>query len=489
MLSAKYFGASLERDAWVLGGSVVLMFTQLFFGPINETFRAKFVHIREEQGDRRLADSHSSLMGGIVLVSLIIILSGEFFPDVICSVFAPGFTESQKNVFSIMLRWLLPSLLINEITIIWIAVLNAYDSYYIPDIYSFVSGGINVVCVILLTGYIGIYSLIASSYISTIILLIILLRKIHRRNHSLLLLSLPRWEKVKPFIFISLPFYLTFVFGQIHLTIEKMLCTYIGEGSVSILDYARKFIDMPRSVIFGVVSTVLTPLLANLYSNKREDEFFDETTRFIRMIYLGVFPLVILFTVCPREMVELLLFRGQFMKEYIDVTAETLFWFGFGIIGIVFINVAGQAQIAKKQSFRFAVIASLIAIVSAVLNLLFFESLKIIIFPITWGGTLFLGGMYMYLSGKERRREKYVTVLKLLSVSIFILAAGFMIKEHLLLKLAVFNEYNNIFIIASTFMLSGILYLLLLYFLKFEEVIFAKNFVMRMVSRYIVSRK
>ena len=61
-LTAKYFGVSLEKDVWLLAISVVLFLDMAFWGPINETFRSKFIFLRSEIGEIKALQKTKSLL-------------------------------------------------------------------------------------------------------------------------------------------------------------------------------------------------------------------------------------------------------------------------------------------------------------------------------------------------------------------------------------------------------------------------------------------
>ena len=50
ILSAKFFGVSMERDMWVLVTAFIMTLGSALWGPVNETFRAKFIFISESDG-------------------------------------------------------------------------------------------------------------------------------------------------------------------------------------------------------------------------------------------------------------------------------------------------------------------------------------------------------------------------------------------------------------------------------------------------------
>lgn len=472
ILSSKYFGASFDRDTWVLAGSAVVILTQLMFGPINEIFRAKFIHTRAEEGEAKAVAAANSLINMIIGISLLVIVVVESYPDLLSSLFAPGFNSAERGALSHMIRWIIPCLLLNGITLIWIAVLNAYHSYFIPDVYSLISGVINVLCILFLVPYIGIYSLIVANYIEAASLAIILVSALRKAKINTLTCSLPRWVLVRPFVLTSFPFYLAFLAGNAQTAIEKMLSTYLGVGNVSVLDYARRFIDMPISVIVGLLTTILTPTLSELFSGNKYAEFYREKLKFMRMLILGLTPFVVLFSVCSREMVELLLVRGAFKKEFIQVTSQSLILFCLGSVGYIFYALGAQSLIAQKKGALYATVATVATSVSIVLNLLFFKIAGLLIFPFSWGLTLFLSGLYMVFHCNDNKLETAIEIGKMLSLLLMVmvisLAARFL-SVHLFYESVANLKYHDFLVVLTTAIMGNIFYLGTIYLLRLEE--------------------
>ena len=136
-LAAKFFGIGIERDIWLLVSAFIITINLAIWGPINETFRTKFVFLREREGEmvalRKTASLLSFVAWGTLGVSALVWIFPEFFMNLI----APSVGEEEKYMFIRMLRFLLPTFLINELTVLGIGLLNAYESFYIPEIVSF----------------------------------------------------------------------------------------------------------------------------------------------------------------------------------------------------------------------------------------------------------------------------------------------------------------------------------------------------------------
>jgi len=61
-ISAKYFGVSIQKDIWVLTISLITILDTAIWGPINETFRAKFVQIKIHQGENYALETTKSML-------------------------------------------------------------------------------------------------------------------------------------------------------------------------------------------------------------------------------------------------------------------------------------------------------------------------------------------------------------------------------------------------------------------------------------------
>ena len=432
ILSAKFFGTSEERDAWILGGSVISVLIQVIFGPINETFRAKYIHLREEYSQKEVAHYTDSLITLIIIIGVFISLFVLFFPNLIANVFAPGFSEAQQSVLVLMIKVLIPSLLIIEITDIWNSMLNAYNSFYIPDIFSFFSIIINILFLIFLAPIIGIYSLVISSYISSVLLVSIVYRELYLKFNYTFKITKPKWQSIKPFVIFAAPFYVNYVFSQTDIVIEKALTSKMIQGSVSVLDYAKKFSDLPVNMLISVVTTVLTPILALAFMKSTLLKMVDETQRYFRMISLILIPLTVLFVVVPNEIVTLVLVRGAFKVENVEPISSVLRWYGLGIFVTAIYIVYSQILIAQKKVYLFSYIVIGTYIVKIIFNISIFRNLGLLTFPISWVLTQFIISSLILYFGIIEFRSRIISEVVKIYLILFLTIAINLAVYHLI---------------------------------------------------------
>jgi peptidoglycan biosynthesis protein MviN/MurJ (putative lipid II flippase) len=144
-LSVKYFGISVERDIWILTSAFISTITAVFFGPLNEIFRAKFVFLRETAGEaealRKLQSLLLFIVFGVLTLSVLVLL----FPRQIKIFVAPAVEGGgQTDMFVRLLYLAVPNLLIQQCINIGMSTLNAFNVFYIPEVVGGITSFINL---------------------------------------------------------------------------------------------------------------------------------------------------------------------------------------------------------------------------------------------------------------------------------------------------------------------------------------------------------
>lgn len=442
VISAKYFGASSDRDAWIVGGTVITVAIQMLFGPINETFITKYIHIREEESEDLANEATNSLVSAIVVLSLVVSTLIYLFADNLQHLFAPGFNQAEGTVLILMMKILIPSLIVLEVTNILSSILNAYKSFFIPDLFSFISLILNIVLIIVLSPYIGIYSLIVSSYLSSIVLLFVLVRELKLKFRINLRLVIPQFNKIKPFFIFALPIYINYLFSQTDVIIERSLTTKLGEGSVSVLDYARKFSELPAGMMVSIATTVLTPLLSLYFVKHTRQELFEETQKYFRFLILLIIPICAMFLVTSHDIVSITLVHGRFDKKFAEPTSELLRWYGLGLFVTTFYVIYTQLIIAQKMVLFFSKIVIITFIIKIGFNLFFYKYWGIITFPVSsMLSNMFMGIIMLCTSLKGFTKKMLYQAFIMTAILVLVASSSYLIHGILI------NHFTNMVVV------------------------------------------
>ncbi len=418
-LVAKYFGITLDRDTWLIALNCIVVIDLALWGPVNQTFRAKFVLLKEHEGESVILDKTRSLLLAILLVSLVVIGAILLFPSAVAGLLAPTYEGEQLQALVTMLMLIAPSLLLNQFCQIGVSILNAYQSFFIPEISQLITTVFNILCLIYLAPHIGIYALLISYYIGLVVFAGLLIVQLNRRKIPLF----KRFREVKlrgfyPFFLYALPFFVPYFFVQVNLVVEKSLGNILGEGIVSVLDYSRKFVEMPINVLSSVLMTMLVPVLSVRFARGDASGFWEEFRKVYQLGMLVVAALISFFISSSAELISVILFRGEQMdKDTISTISDlskyyactTLINFHYIIFGMVLL-AAGRGKIYAL----FGVIAQLIMIG---FNFVWYERVGPYVFPISFFIAHAVAAVFLffYFPGSKRRLSrvtlKYVSVL------------------------------------------------------------------------------
>lgn len=463
-LSARLFGVNQERDFWVLGVTIISVILQMIFGPINETFRTQFIHLRENENFDSLMDRVHSLLSTVLILCSFICLLIFLKSDFVIQLFVPGFSNFQKIGLKEMIFFLIPSLFLLQIINLLSAILNSFNSFYLPDLFGFISIFINLILLYILTPYIGIYSLVISSYLSSLLLIFFIVRELKFKHNFNLKFVLPKFSLVAPFFIFSFPLYFNYLLTQSDTIVEKALLSNFINGSISLLDYAKRFADMSISLIMSVITTVLTPILTYKFCTSEFKSVVVETQNYFRIIVLLVIPLSTILVVLSKQIIGLLLYGGNFTISNLITTSELLSFYGLGVFFSTVYVIYSQLMIVQKKVLLFSVFLIIVYVLKILFNLSFYDSIGINIFPISWAGTYFILSMiFSILSTNKFKFFVLTDMFKIYTLFSVMIVSGLLLVKFLK---PLINNFELIIVVSG---LIIIIELILVFILKMEE--------------------
>jgi len=384
ILSAKYFGVSAERDAWLLASNCLNVLDMAIWGPINETFRTKFIFIKSEEGEAVTIHKTASLFIFTLFISAVLFTIILFYPSLATSVIAPGKSDKELEILVLILRILAPSLLLNQATLLLSNVLNAYNIFYIPEIAGFISTVLNIIFLIVLVPSIGIYSLVVSYYISLFLLLFLLIYQVRKNNIPLFKRPVVfDFQYVKPYILFALPFFFPYFFGQLNGVADQSIASLIGDGAVSIIDYSRKFINIPIGVLTSILTTVLVPILSQKYLQNDMVQFKNELKNSLQLglFILGI--ILVFFIINSSDVVHLLYTSKKIASENLSVISSLTILYAMSGFAIYYYSTVGLALLSANKGKVYATCGVVAQLLMLLFNVLLFRTIGVFIFPIS----------------------------------------------------------------------------------------------------------
>ena len=455
-ISAKYFGVSIDRDVWLLALNAVIILDVAIWAPINDTFRAKFLFTKADKGEAVALQQTGSLLLFINLTTIALVAFIMVFPSIFAKLLAPSYDAYKYDALIFMIRVVAPTFLLNQVSKILISVLNTYNSFVMPEIGGLFIQFFTFVVIVTLAPKMGIMSLAISYYAGLLLFVVLLILQL--RKHKINLFQHMFRAKLKlalPFFAFSLPFFLPHFVSQLNLIVEKSLAASTFTGAVSMLDYARKFIDVPLDVLIGILVSLLVPVLTVKFAERLTTDFVAEFLKIYQFGFLIIAVIVGMFTGCSDAIVDFLYNKGNISAAYLLQISNLTRLYSWCSLCVFLYHIFGVTLIATNRGKLFAFYGVIAHIVMIGINLLFFRGFGTYVFPVSLGLSHLLAAIAMsfYFPVKDRRFFKVSIKYALLVASIGILM--YVVNRVIVLESALFIIILNM-IALSTILLTTI---------------------------------
>lgn len=451
--TAKYFGVSIEKDVWLLVSVTLTSIWQFFWGPINETFRAKFIFIKEKDSERNAIKYSASLISFISTVTIMIIFLMIIYCSYIAKFMAADLTKSGIILYGTLLIMMLPSILLTELNNISTSILNAYDIFYIPELVGSFSGLAYLGIIVWLSPLIGIYALAIGQYFNLIVLMTVLLLYLKRLNkftyNDFFNIKL---AYIKPFIIYALPFFFPYAIGQLSGLSERWLAGMLGIGNISILDYSRQFTNILQGVLSGILTTVMIPLLSKEFAQKDIIKFNSVFIEHISVIYLIMALTLPMLFGASQPLCQFLFFRGNVTMGNIQTISFLCRLFSIAFLGIMLYLIFGYSLLASEKGKIYAIVGVGCQIGILAFNLGLMTLIGLICVPIVVGFIHLTAGVIMW---KKSIFWNFATFIKIGRYHLIILVISSILYlfdssihiENVLIKLILEGLFLSFFVV------------------------------------------
>lgn len=397
MVSAKFFGISLERDSWILSVTVTTIIVSALWGPVNETFRTKFIYLKELEGKNIAIDKTASLLGFIVFITLLLCSVLYLNIGKLSLYIVANPTEEAISIFASLLICLLPNILINEISNISTSVLNAFEIFYIPEVVGTITSLISIALVYFLAPYIGIYSFLLSTYVSAIALLLTLIYFLKRNNiyiwHRLFSF---KFDEAWKFVVFALPLFFPYFVGQCNSFFEKYLSGMLGVGLISSVEYARQFSTILQGVVNSVLTTIMVPMLSKAFITDDKQSFSRILEENISTMFFIVGLALFYMVGTSDALCDFLFNKGSIDTEGLNRIVQLTQMFGIAFIGVILYIIVGMSLLASNKRKQYAIIGIVTQFIVLGLNFAFIEKIGVYTFPINYGIAHFATAILMW---------------------------------------------------------------------------------------------
>ncbi|MBX9831230.1 murein biosynthesis integral membrane protein MurJ [Candidatus Babeliales bacterium] len=290
-LQVSFLGIGGISDAFITAFRIPNFFRHMFAeGALNASFVPIFVRVVKEK--REHADGLMSLcflfLQGILLVLYLFIF---FKTDAVMAVIAPGFSSFQTAYAVKFLRIMFPFIFLVSASALFGGALNAVNHFAVP---AFGPALWNVFYVMTL-GLCLLYQLsplylCAGVIIAGTLQLAMTAVAYFMHNFKFGKITADSWYHFKQIILKFIPYLMGVSIVEINLFVGGSIASFLPTGSVSLLYYGSRFMNIPLGVFAVALSNILLPHFSRvvLFAPKRMSFYLLEVLKFVSWVIVPV---------------------------------------------------------------------------------------------------------------------------------------------------------------------------------------------------------
>ncbi len=436
IITAAWFGASGLLDAFNVAFTLANLARQLLAeGALSASFVPVFSRVLSARG-REPAEGLARQAFAVLLVAGIAAAAGgAALSPLLVKIMAPGFDPVKADLAVRMTRWLFPFLLFVSLGALAMGVLNSMGSFLVPALAPALSNLVYIILVVLLASTWGVWGLVAAVLTGGFFQFLLQWFWAFRKG-IVLLPSKPsrRDPELRSMLTLFLPYAAGLSLNQINPVLSRMLASFLQEGSISVLNYANRVIQLPLGLFVIAISQAVLPQLSRCPADQKEEfrEIMRDALRFALFVVLPVTAATILLS---EEMIHLLFVRGAFGEWAWKGTSLSLAMYALGLPGMACSTVVLRGLYARGMARGALWVTSSSVIATALFSLLLMG-------PLSFGGLALATSIAFTLSGLvgvrilsrslERKLEIFTpSWTGKMAASLFVLTAFIMGFQHI----------------------------------------------------------
>lgn len=350
MLTASFFGATRQLDAFFVAYTLANLARQLLAeGALSASFVPVFSRTLAAEG----RDSARKLSNQALTVLLCgcgtVVALGIIFAPVFVDIMAPGFAVHERALAIFLTRIMFPFLMLVSVGALAMGVLNSLGSFFVPAIAPAVSNLAYILFLLAMRKHLSIWNLAAAVLLGGAFHMMLQVYWCSRLKMSLCPARPDRSDpRLRSMMTLFLPYAAGLSLNQLNPVISRMLGSFLSAGSISVLTYADRVLQLPLGLFVIAISQAVLPMLSRQDPEKKL-EFRDFIRDAMRFNLFVVLPVAAGLCIVSHEVVHLLFYRGAFSEWAWHATGTALSLYALGLPGMASSTVIMRAIYARRM--------------------------------------------------------------------------------------------------------------------------------------------
>lgn len=344
---ASLFGRGDDLEAFLIAFMIPALFISVSESAINAAVIPTFIRVRVKKGKETAQELLSGIVFLSLLLTLVLVLVLAAASPFLLGIIGSGFSAEKLALTKRLFYILSPTILINAVSCIYAAVLNADERFGLAKASS-AAIPISILLLALTTATAwGVYSLAYGTLLGYILELTIVALALRKRWK----LS-PAYSSVTPELKEVIAQYFPMFGGALLMSssylVDQAMAAFLPAGSVAALSYANKIVSFPLGLAMTAVGTAVVPYFSRLVVDNQWQEIHRMVKRYLRLSLAAGAVAAALIILFSSSIVHVLFERGSFNALDTRMVAGILVFYALQIpsyIGsILFVRVISSSS-------------------------------------------------------------------------------------------------------------------------------------------------
>lgn len=333
VIIAAMFGVSGSLDAFWVAFLIPNILPVFVRGAFVTSFVPFFMRHRPTRGEDELWRAANILFTAVLALSLAVTAVVFIWPMPMVEFVAPGLPSETARIAAELLQITIFSLLLLVATAMLTAISNCRQRFFAASLESLSTNILVIGCIYAFSGAGGIYALAYGTVAGFALQFLIM---VYSCRGELVQYLRPAWGPGEPLFREYLggvgPVLVGALSGVGMGIVTQVFMSYLGKGSISILQYAAMISMLPIEIFASSIQTTFFPTIAK-YSTGNPKTVADAHRTAVGVLLFVLVPVSAIFMALDEPIVRILLGYGKFSDPDIHSTAVVLTCLSIGMIG------------------------------------------------------------------------------------------------------------------------------------------------------------
>jgi putative peptidoglycan lipid II flippase len=357
------FGATAELDAYFAAFRIPdAIFQLVAAGALGSALIPVLSGLLANEEDARAWRVVSTVANLMLVVLLVLAVVVAIAAPILIPLITPGFDDVQNELTVRLSRIMLLSPILLALGAVATSALNARGRFASSAVAPIVYNLAVILGAIFLAPFMGVEGLAIAVVIGSLGHLLVQLPAIARARGFRYDLSIDLSDgAARQALLLMAPRAIGLGAAQITFIVNTTLASGLGVGAIVAYNIAFTVLQIPIGVLGVPLGVVLLPSMSRARATGAVHDFGVLVVRSLRLLLYVMLFLTAVTIVLRRQVVTLLFDYGRFDERAIDLTANTLLFFLFGLAGHSLIVVLARAFYAGQDT-RTPVMAAIVSV-------------------------------------------------------------------------------------------------------------------------------